>query len=218
MVKKNKKLVIFDVDGVLLDNTMGGFKEILVILGKRKQVQILDREYQKRKYQGPWGLEELAKLYKDFSKDKLNKLALEYCSKNLMKGAKEVIDELKNKNYMIGALSTNSQFIMQTLTDLLGLDFSYGTELEYKHNKATGKIYKKVDRYTKAEILKEKIKQFSLHKTDIIVVGDSVTDLPMAELAGLFIAFNPKERIVKECGDVIIQKKDLKGILQYINS
>lgn len=212
----NKKLVIFDVDGVLLDNTMGGFKEILVILGKRREVRILDREYQKRKYQGPWGLEELAKLYKDFPKDKLKELALEYCNKNLMKGTKHVITEFKNKNYIIGALSTNPQFIMQILADFLDLDFSYGTELEFQNNIATGKIYKKVDRYAKAIILNKKIKQFNLHRKDIIVVGDSVTDLPMAELAGLFIAFNPKEKIVEEKGDFVIKNKDLRKILKHV--
>jgi phosphoserine phosphatase len=37
--------------------------------------------------------------------------------------------------------------------------------------------------------------------------GDSITDLPMAKEAGLFIVFNPKDEIVKEKADVIVEKK-----------
>ena len=62
-----KKMLIFDVDGVLLDNQMGATKEILFPLGKEKEVKIIDEEYQRRKFSGPWGLEQVVSLYKGFS-------------------------------------------------------------------------------------------------------------------------------------------------------
>lgn len=45
---KMKKLIVFDVDGVILDNKIGAFKEILVFLGKEKQARRIDEEYQKK--------------------------------------------------------------------------------------------------------------------------------------------------------------------------
>lgn len=211
-----KKLIIFDVDGVLLDNKFGGFKDILVFLGKEKEVEAIDEEYQRRKFRGPWGLENLAALYKDFLQDELKRLSKSYCQENLMEGAKAAVTSLKKKGFIVGALSSNPQFLMDSLSEILGLDFSEGTKLELKNGKATGKISEKVDRYAKAEILKKEIERRGLEKKDVIIVGDSITDLPMAKEAGAFFAFNAKEEI-KPKADVVIEKRDLREILKHID-
>jgi len=200
-----KKLIVFDVDGVLLDNRMGGFKDILIISGKIDEVQRLDKIYQKRKHFSPWGLKELAKLYKGLSEEELRKMALNYCCETLRKGAKEVLERLKEKGYLMGALSSNPQFVMDALSKILPLDFSGGTRLKFKNGIATGGIQKKIDRYGKAKILEKIIKNYRLKKKNVIVVGDSITDLPMAEKAGAFIAFYPKENIVKEKANKIVR-------------
>jgi len=200
----NKRLIVFDVDGVLLNNKMGGFKDILILLEKEKDVQIIDEEYQKRKHVGPWGMEQLAELYQGFYQNRLRELAIKYCQKNLTKGVTSSLAKLKKRGYVIGALSSNPQFIMDVLTKELPLDFSEGTRLEFKEGVATGRIQRKVDRYIKAEILQKKIKDYQSKKEDTIVVGDSITDIPMAELAGTFIAFCPKQDIVKEKANLIV--------------
>lgn len=213
----SKKLIVFDVDGVLLDNQMGGFKDILIILGKGQEVKKIDEEYQRRKNSGPWGLDKLAELYKGLSENKLKEITLKYCQKTLRKDAPKTISNLKNKSYITGALSSNHQFLMDTLAEILDLDFSEGTKLEFKKGVATGKIKKKVDRYGKAKILEEKIKDYGLKKEDIFVVGDSITDLPMAELAGTFIAFCPKDKLVKEKANKIMENfQELKELLLCI--
>lgn len=210
-----RKLIVFDADGVLLDNKSGGFKEILMLLGKKKEVLAIDREYQKRKHLGPWGLKELALLLKGFSIETVVKISKDYCVKKLMKGAQETISKLKEKNYTIGSISSNPKFVMDSLKKTLKLDFSCGNELELRKGIATGKILKKVDRYIKAEILKEKMTQYHIKKRNVAVVGDSLTDVPMAELAAIFIAFNAKPE-VKESADILIKKKDLREILSYL--
>lgn len=209
-----KKLIVFDVDGVLLDNERGGFKDILIVLGKDREVQRIDEEYQRRKHLGPWGLEELSKLYQGFSENELKRKVFNYCQQNLMEGAKAVLNKLKKKGYIVGALSSNPQFIMDALAQILALDFSEGTRLEFKGSGATGKIQKKVDRYGKAEILQEKMENYQIKKENLIVVGDSITDLPAAELAGVFIAFRPKDNIVKERANKIVENfQQLKKLL-----
>lgn len=212
---KNKKLIVFDTDGVLLDNELGGFKDILVLLGKEKEVREIDEEYQKRKFAGPWGLEQLTALYKDVSKEKLEKITLGYCQTNLMRGAKEAVAEIRKKGCFVGALSSNPQFLMDGLKEILSLDFSLGTRIEFKGGKATGRILEKIDRYGKAELLKVKTKELGLDKTGVIVVGDSLTDLPMVREAGKFIGFGAKEEVKKEA-DVIIEEKDLREILKHL--
>jgi len=213
--KRKIKLIIFDVDGVLLDNKLGGFKDILFALGKESEVKIIDAEYQRRKHLGPWGLEELANLYKGFSLEKLSNLSSEYCEKNLVIGAEETIAALREKEYMIGAISSNPQFIMDTLKTMLFLDFAIGTALEIEKGIATGKIARKVDRYKKAEVLEEKMRELDISGEKVVVVGDSLTDLQIAKRAGFFIAFNAKEEIIAKA-DAVVRQKDLRGILPFL--
>jgi len=201
----NKKLIVLSADGVLLDNKMSSFKEILMILGKGSEAEEIDKEYQQRKQGSPWGLEQLAQLYQGLSEDKLKETAMKYCQENLAEGAKECVNELKEKGYIVGALSSNPQFILDSLAQNLSLDFAEGTELEFKEGIATGKIQKRVDRYIKAEILQNKREHYGLETEDVIVVGDSITDIPMAELAGIFIGFSPKDGIVKEKATKVVE-------------
>ncbi len=105
------KMIIFDADGTLLDNQlnglMGGFKDVLVILGKGAEVLAIDKEYQRRKHLGPWGLEQLAGLCKGFSKSELNGVALKYVRETLRKEAKECLRALKIRGFIIGVISSN---------------------------------------------------------------------------------------------------------------
>jgi len=213
MEQNSRKLVIFDVDGTLLDNEMGGLKDLLVILGKEKEVRELDREYQKRKFKGPWGLKEVALLYKGFNREKLGKLALDYCKDNLKQGAQEAVKHFKGKGAVVGSISSNPQFLLNVLKDILSLDFAYGLELEFKNNRATGRILREVDRFTKAEILKQKMKELAIENRDVLVVGDSVADVEMAKEAGEFIAITPDKAAKKEASQVI-EKEDLREIFK----
>lgn len=209
-----QKMIVFDADGVLINGRLGGFKDILIFLDKKKEVQKIDQEYQKRKEKGPWGLEKLSELYQGFSENELKEAAVCYCKDNLMQGAEEAVVEIKKNDYTVGSLSSNPQFIMDALKKILLLDFSEGTQLEFKKGIATGKIKKKVDRYIKAELLKKKINKYHFRKENVFVVGDSITDLPMVKFAGFFIAFNPKEQPVKERANKIIRSlNELKKIL-----
>ncbi len=197
MINANKKLIIFDIDGVLLRNK-SSFKEILGLLGKETESEEIDKEYQKRKSSGPWGLEELVKLYQGFSKEELKKVALDYCENNIREESKQAIAQLKEKGYLVGVISSNPQFAGDALAEILSLDFAEGTEFEFENNVATGLIKRKIDRNIKPEILKEKINELGVQKQDVIVVGNSVTTVPMSEIAEMFIAFLPKDDIAEE--------------------
>jgi phosphoserine phosphatase len=192
---------------------MGAFKDILVLLGKKKEVVKIDKKYQKIKFIGPWGLEKVAELYRGISEEKLKELAFDYCQKKLMKGMKEIVVDLKKKGFIVGALSSNPQFLMDTLKEILPFDFSEGTQLEFKNGKATGKIKKKVDRYRKAEILKEKREEYKIKKENTIVFGGSITDIPMVKEAGVFIGFDVEKETIGEVARMIMSNKDLLKIL-----
>ena len=184
-----QKLIVFSS---LFKSQMGAIKDLLVLLGKGEKASLLDKIYQKKKFFGPWGLQELGQLYKGFSKDKLESLALSYSSTKLVDGLRETIVELKKQGFLIGALSSNPQFLMDTLKKKMPLDFSFGTQLDFSQKVANGRLWRELNRYGKAEILRKKREEYRLRKEDIILIGKpTITHLPMIKEAGVFIGFDP---------------------------
>lgn len=216
--EQTMRMVAFDVDGTLLDNKMGGLKDGLLQFGMAEEVKAIDAEYQRRKHLGPWGLEELVFLYRGLLESDLVEKAHLYCHAYLMPGAQETLQALKDRGYILGAISSNAEFLLKELAEILPLDFVAGTKLEFINGKATGTMLRKVDRFTKASLLAEKMKEYSISQENVTVVDDSITGVPMAEEAGQSIAFCPKrkEKELRRVVDVVIKKKDLTKILAHI--
>jgi len=174
---------------------------------KEKEVKELDNEYQKKKFFGPLGLKELAKLYQGLSFDKLREISLYYCWQNLLKGLREVSIKLKNRRVLIGALSSNPQFMMDVAREILELDFALGTQLEFKEGIATGKILKELNRHTKADILRKIRENYGLDQDDVIMIGrPAITHLPEAKETGIFIGFNPTKETIEDISKIILEK------------
>ncbi|MDO8436060.1 MAG: HAD family hydrolase [bacterium] len=207
-----QKLVVFTS---LFNSEMGGIKDLLVFLGRENEVRKIDREYQIRKLLGPFGLEELAELYQGFSEDELKGAAFEYCRKNIIKGMKEFLLELKSQGFLIGVLSSDPQFMMDISKEILGFDFAEGSHLEFQNNIASGRLKKKVDRFVKAEILKEKIIEYSLVKEKIMGIGRAtVVNLPIANETNFFVGFDVGRETID---DVIEAIRDNKNLAQFLS-
>jgi len=209
-------MVVFDIDGVLLGGKRGSFKEIIQYLGKEKEIKALHTEYMKRKSQGPWGLKELAKLLVGVKQDYLLQVAKGYVQARLQPGVDKLLTHFRQKKYIVGAISSNPDFVVQTVKDLLELDFAAGTELEYQNGTATGNLKKEVNRFGKADILLEKMKAYGATSKDVIVIGDSLTDIPMSKHAGTFIAFNPLANELSGVTELQIKSHDLSDILSSL--
>lgn len=209
------KLAVFDIDGVLLDVERGGFKYLALNIGKEKEVRAHHEEYERRKQKGPWGLPELAAMLKGQKYNTLRKIAKELVEENLMDGAEDTARELKGRGYSIALLSSNPIMITDVIKDLLGADFEHGNELEFKDGVCTGELLVQADRNTKAEALQAIIDEYELSPKDVFIIGDSITDLPMAKL-GTFISFNSSKKEVDEAAKHVVKENDLRLILDYL--
>ncbi|MCD6232841.1 hypothetical protein J7J81_00440 [bacterium] len=191
-----KKLIVFST---LFKSKVGAIKDLLILLQKEKEVKEIDRIYQEKKFFGPWGLQELGRLYKGFSKSGLESLALHYSRNNLVNGLREAVMNLKKRNFLVGALSSNPQFVMDKLREKLPLDFAEGTQLDFYQNIANGKLWRELDRYKKADLLKKKLEKYGLRKEDVILVSTpSIVHLPMIKEVGFFIGFDPTTDNISE--------------------
>ncbi|HDH91613.1 MAG TPA: HAD family hydrolase [Candidatus Aenigmarchaeota archaeon] len=209
-----KKLMIFDVDGVLLDLEEGSYVWLLKKLGRGEEAKNVYELYLRQRLRKPWGLEEFAQLFKGIEVKKIEKVI--ESSLPIMEGAENVIIELKERGYMIIAISSAPSFLLKYLKKKLNLDRVYGSVLEVKDKKFTGRLIKKVDRYAKARELRKLMKEFEIKKENVYVVGDSVTDISMARVVDHFIAFNPKDEVLEKYAEFVIKEKNLREILRFL--
>ena len=191
-----------------------GMKDLLVLLGKKKEAIEIERIYQKRKLLGPWvkGIEKTVENLQNNTLDRLTDATLYYCKRKLLKGIREFSQELSEQNFLVGAITSDPQFMMDVVKKEARLDFAYGTKTEFESKIATGNVLKNLDRYDKAELVEKKAKEFDIPKEKIVIMGEaSIVHLPIAEKSHIFIGFDPvKDDLIK----AIRKNKKLSSIFQ----
>lgn len=129
-------------------------------------------------------------------------------------GAKETIRAIQAAGGKVGAVSGGFNQLLTPLAAELNLDYARANQLEVVDGVLTGKVLGAIiDRSAKAEALREWSKDSGLTRT--VAVGDGANDLEMMANAELGVAFNAKP-VVREKADVILEGKDLRGLLEII--
>lgn len=207
------KALIFNGSGILLDSDLAGIRLILNQLGKEKEMLEQKEEYDKIKQEKPWGLENLAELYKGVSEQEINEKSEKIVKEKLKENAKELINKIKEKGYLIANYTSDLINISEVLKNELNLDDIYGNVLEFEKGVATGKLKEKVDRYDRVEKIKEFMQENNLSKEEVFIVGESVTAVASAEL-GTMIALNSESEELNNIAKYKISGLDeLLGIL-----
>ena len=124
---------------------------------------------------------------------------------------RNLIDELKKKNYLLFAISGSQSEIVAKVASYYGFDAYVGTDYEQIDNKFTGK--KVFHAHNKALVLNKLIKQFKARSKDSYAVGDSMGDVAMLGLADNAVAFNPEKELfnhAKRKGwTVVLERKNV---------
>ena len=201
-------LVIFDVEGVLLD------AEYLPLLAKLvgKEREIMDITVKGIKGEIPWeeGLLKRVDALRGIDYERALDTALKM---PMMNGAKEACKQLKKSGWRLLAVSGGFTIITERLKDELGLDYIASNELIFKEGKLSGvDIMVNSD---KANAVAKIIRQWNEKKEDIVAVVDGANDLKLYNIAGLKVAFNAQD-LVKEKADVVVDEKDLRLLIGVI--
>jgi phosphoserine phosphatase len=204
------KLVAFDLDGVLIDGG-GSWTAAHNGLGTLESSRINGEAY----FSGMISFEEWAKrdvaLWKGVKIEKIQEILFR---SELMQGIDDTLPVLKKK-YKIAIISGGLKILADHVKELYDLDYSYGNELLVKKGKVAG-IKQAVDFHCKGKILSQIAKKEGITTKQCAAVGDYLNDIPMFKVAGLSIAFNPKDEAVASCADAVVNEKDLRGILKYL--
>lgn len=123
---------------------------------------------------------------------------------------RDLIVSLKQKDFVLLAVSGSQHEIVQKLAKFYGFDDAVGNQYTRTNNSFTGTHAHTVER--KREVLNELIAQHQLTNKGSIAVGDSESDIPLLEAVDRPIAFNPTkvlmERARSEYWRIVVERKN----------
>jgi phosphoserine phosphatase len=203
-------LAVFDVEGVLLD---AEYLPVLAsLVGPEKEKEIWDITKAGIRGEINWeeGLIQRVHALRGIDYTKAREIAENL---PLMPGAKELCYALKNAGWKMIAVSGGFTIITDRLKYDLGIDKIFSNELIFKNNKLDDvKLNVTSD---KAAAIRSTLREWGVHRDDIVVVVDGANDLKLFALAGYTVGFCPVE-VVKEKADDTIERRDLSLLLHLL--
>lgn len=210
MNKHTTMLIIFDVEGVLLN---AEYLPVLAqMMGPEKEKEIWDITKQGIRGEIKWeeGLVQRVNALKGIAFEDAKRIGENL---EIMPGAKELCSSLKKAGWKMIAVSGGFTIITNRLKDYLGLDKIFSNELIFTNGKLEGiNIQVTSD---KAAVVKPTIKEWGIKKEDTVVVVDGANDLKLFSLAAFTVGFCPVDK-VKEKSDAVIEIRDLTLLLNLL--
>ncbi len=209
--RKNRKLVVFDMDSTLIQAEV--IVELAKLAGVGEQVNSITESAMRGEIDFKESFRRRVALLKGLKEEQLVKVTREL---PLTEGANLVCKTLKSLGYKLGILSGGFRFVGDYLKDQLGFDYMYANVLDIEDGVVTGKVVGDiVDGEAKALLLRQLAEKENIALEQTIAVGDGANDLPMISIAGLGVAFNAKP-IVRQKASNTISSVGLDGLLYLI--
>jgi phosphoserine phosphatase len=209
--RRNRRLVVFDMDSTLIDAEV--IDELAIEAGVGQQVAEITEAAMQGKLDFKQSFEQRLALLEGLDASVLQKIAQRL---QLNEGAEHLISTLKKLGYKTAIVSGGFSFFGEYLQEILGVDYVYANQLDIENGKVTGRVKGDIiDGQRKAGLLRELAERDGLMLEQVIAVGDGANDLPMLDIAGLGIAFRAKP-LVEASAKQAISSLGLDGILYLL--
>ena len=216
--------VVFDCDGVLADNG-SSWKNIHTKFGtdskdgshKKTLEMFLDGKITEEEF-----VEHDIRLWKsvksDIHRDDIMKC---YSGVGLMKGARDVVEELQSRGIYVAIVSSGVDLFVGAIANMLKVDDWAANGFEWDEDGFLQRgLPTRVYSHDKGLMVDKLVRINGFDTSGIVSVGDSSTDLSMKIGESSFIGFNPaRERALSsflESGVPVVESKDLRDIWPHI--
>eukprot|EP01155_Anaeramoeba_flamelloides_P012205 Anaeramoba_flamelloidesa330989_10.p1 GENE.a330989_10~~a330989_10.p1 ORF type:complete len:406 (+),score=66.54 a330989_10:28-1245(+) len=209
--RRNRRLVVFDMDSTLIEAEV--IDELAKEAGVGEQVIEITEAAMRGEIDFNESFRRRVALLKGLDAGVLGRIAERL---PLTEGAAELVGHLKALGFKTAILSGGFTYFGRFLQQKLGFDYVYANELDIKDGKVTGEVTGQiVNGERKAQLLREIAEREGVRLEQTIAVGDGANDLPMLSIAGLGIAFRAKP-LVRQSAKQAISTLGLDGILYLI--
>ena len=209
--RRNRRLVVFDMDSTLIEAEV--IDELAKEAGVGEQVSEITESAMRGEIDFNESFKRRVALLKGLDESVLERVAARL---KMTEGAERLVSQLKRTGYKTAILSGGFTYFAKYLQSRLGFDYIYANELDIQDGKVTGEVVGNVvNGERKAELLRDIAQREGLCLEQTIAVGDGANDLPMLSIAGLGIAFRAKP-LVRENAKQSISTLGLDGILYLI--
>ncbi len=209
--KKEKRLIVFDMDSTITDIEV--IDTLARAAGVEDEVKVITEQAMSGDLDFKKALEERVRLLAGMPVEILEDIAGNLA---LTPGTEEVLASLKAMGYKTALISGGFTFFTDRLKERLDFDYAYANDLEIREGRITGSLKGRIiDAEEKDRIMKELASKENISIDHVVAVGDGANDQIMIKNAGLGIAFNAKS-LLKKISDGTISKSNLIGLLNVL--
>jgi len=226
-MNKKKKVAIFDIDGTIFRSSLlievtealireGIFPKSIIGIYRRAKKNWLQRQGSYEDYIGAvvrafdQNLKKIA--YTDFKQ--ISKEVIRAHKDKVYVYTRDLIKELKSKDYYILAISHSPKEILDAFCKNYGFDKVYGRIYQIdKRGIFTGKTLHLELINNKAEVLARAVEKEGLTLQDSVGVGDTESDITFLTKVSNPICFNPNKKLYehakKHGWKIVVERKDV---------
>lgn len=206
--RRNKRLIVFDVDSTLIQG------EVIEMLaehaGAGEAVSAITEAAMRGEIDFTESLHQRVATLAGLPAEVLDEVAEQV---ELTAGARTTIRTLRRLGFYCGVVSGGFRQVIDPLAHDLMLDFVAANQLEVVDGRLTGRVVGPiVDRAGKAKALRDFAQQVGVPMEQTVAVGDGANDIDMLNAAGLGVAFNAKPAL-REIADASLNHPYLDTVL-----
>jgi phosphoserine phosphatase len=136
-----------------------------------------------------------------------------------IKGVNDCISFLKHYQVHTAIVSAGLDMLAEKVAKDTGIEYAFANEVKVgTDGRLTGEGILHVELMSKDKNVESLAKKLKVPLESCAAVGNSCFDIPMLEVCGLGIAFNPEDSCIKECADVVVEGKDLSRLIPTFQS